>query len=120
MRRIEELAHAFPFAGARMLARLSRREGHEVGRRRVRTRMKPMGVEALARGCVSLTAMVDWTSGKVRSYRISITLEAVHAAEAPEEAFARYGLPDIVNTNQRSQFTAGAGVAPVTPDTAPT
>lgn len=30
-----------------MLARLLRREGHEVGRRRVRTLMKRMGVEAL-------------------------------------------------------------------------
>lgn len=29
------------------LARLLRREGHEVGRRRVRTLMKRMGVEAL-------------------------------------------------------------------------
>ncbi|MBF3831782.1 IS3 family transposase [Burkholderia pseudomallei] len=37
----------FPFAGARMLARPLRREGHEVGRRRVRTLMKRMGVEAL-------------------------------------------------------------------------
>lgn len=32
-----------------MLARLLRREGHEVGRRRVRTLMKRMGVEALCR-----------------------------------------------------------------------
>lgn len=47
MRRIDELHMEFPFAGARMLARLLRREGHEVGRRRVRTLMKRMGVEAL-------------------------------------------------------------------------
>lgn len=33
MRRIDELHLEFPFAGARMLARLLRREGHEVGRR---------------------------------------------------------------------------------------
>ena len=32
----------------------------------------------------------------------------MHAVEALEEAFARYGLPDIVNTDQGSQFTAGA------------
>lgn len=37
----------FPFAGARMLARLLRREGHEVGSCRVRTLMKRMSVEAL-------------------------------------------------------------------------
>ena len=47
MRRIDELHLEFPFAGARMLARLLRREGHKVGRRRVRTLMKRMGVEAL-------------------------------------------------------------------------
>lgn len=47
MRRIDELHLEFPFAGARMLARLLRWEDHEVGRRRVRTLMKRMGVEAL-------------------------------------------------------------------------
>ncbi|MGF6916768.1 hypothetical protein OKW41_003130 [Paraburkholderia sp. UCT70] len=47
MRRIDELHMEFPFAGARMLARLLRREGHEIGRRRARTLMKRMGIEAL-------------------------------------------------------------------------
>ena len=47
MRRIDELHMEFPFGGARMLARLLRRESHEVDRRRVRTLMKRMGVEAL-------------------------------------------------------------------------
>lgn len=149
MRRIDELHLEFPFAGARMLARLLRREGHEVGRRRVRTLMKRMGVEALyckpktsrrnarhkiwpyllrgmtinranqvwaldttyipmARGFVYLTAVVDWASRKILAHRVAITLEAAHAVEALEEAFARYGLPDIVNTDQGSQFTAGA------------
>ncbi|WP_404822961.1 IS3 family transposase [Burkholderia metallica] len=44
MRRIDELHLEFPFASARMLARLLRREGYEVGRRQVRTPMKRMGV----------------------------------------------------------------------------
>jgi len=47
MRRIDELHMEIPFAGARMLARLLRREGHEIGRRRVRTLMKRMDIEAL-------------------------------------------------------------------------
>ncbi len=47
MRRIDELHMGLPFAGARMLARLFRREGHEVGRQRVRALMRRMGVEAL-------------------------------------------------------------------------
>jgi len=149
MRRIDELHLEFPFAGARMLARLLRRDGFEVGRRRVRTLMKRMGVEALyckpntsrrnsqhkvwpyllrgmkieranqvfaldttyipmARGFVYLTALVDWASRKVLAHRVAISLEAMHAVEALEEAFARYGHPDIVNTDQGSQFTAGA------------
>ena len=47
MRRIDELHLEFPFAGARMLARLLRREGHEVGRRHMGTLMRRMGVKAL-------------------------------------------------------------------------
>jgi len=37
---------------------------------------------------------------------VAITLEASHATEAIEQAFARFGAPDIVNTAQGSQFTA--------------
>ena len=35
-----------------------------------------------------------------------LTLEACHAREIIEEAFVRYGMPEIVNTDQGSQFTA--------------
>ena len=49
MRRIDELHLEHPFAGARMLARLLRREGIQVGRRHVSTLMKRMGIEALYR-----------------------------------------------------------------------
>ncbi len=62
----------------------------------------------MARGFVYLTAVVDWASHKILTHRVAITLEAVHAVEVLEEAFARYGHPDIVNTDQGSQFTAGA------------
>lgn len=37
---------------------------------------------------------------------MAITLEACHAREVIEPAFARHGAPEIVNTDQRSQFTA--------------
>jgi len=43
MRRIDELHLEFPFAGARMLVCLLRREGIKVGRRHVGTLMKRMG-----------------------------------------------------------------------------
>ena len=47
MRRIDELHIAFPFSGRRMLARLLRRKGHEICRRRVRTLMKRTSIEGL-------------------------------------------------------------------------
>ncbi|WP_408453067.1 integrase core domain-containing protein [Paraburkholderia sediminicola] len=37
---------------------------------------------------------------------MAITLENCHAVEALEEALAKYSLPEIVNTDQGSQFTA--------------
>lgn len=56
----------------------------------------------MARGFVYLTAVVDWATRKILAYRVAITLEAAHAVEALEEAFARYGQPEIVNTDQGS------------------
>jgi putative transposase len=60
----------------------------------------------MARGFVYLTAVVDVLSRKVLAHKVAITMEAVHAKEVIEQAFARYGAPEIVNTDQGSQFTA--------------
>ena len=49
MRRIDELHMGKPFAGARMLSRILKREGQPVGRRHVSTLMKRMGIHALYR-----------------------------------------------------------------------
>ena len=49
MRRIDELHLAHPFAGARMLRDLLRRDGHAMGRRHVATLMSRMGIEAVYR-----------------------------------------------------------------------
>ncbi len=46
MRRMNELHLEYPFAGARMLRDLLKREGVVVGRRHVATLMKRMGIEA--------------------------------------------------------------------------
>ena len=59
----------------------------------------------MARGFVYLAAVVDWFSRRVLAWRLSITLEAVFCIEAVEEAIARYGRPEIFNTDQGSQFT---------------
>jgi putative transposase len=60
----------------------------------------------MAKGFVYLTAVVDVASRKVLTHKVAVTLEACHAVEILKEAFARYGTPEIVNTDQGSQFTA--------------
>lgn len=60
----------------------------------------------MAKGYVYLIAVVDWASRKVLASKVAITLEAGHAVEVLQEAFDRYGKPEIVNTDQGSQFTA--------------
>ena len=61
---------------------------------------------AMAHGFVYLTAVVDVASRKVLAHKVATTLEAIHAREVIEDAFRRYGVPEIVNTDQGSQFTA--------------
>lgn len=60
----------------------------------------------MARGFVYLTAVVDVATRRVLAHRVAITLEAIHAKEVIEQALAKYGAPEIVNTDQGSQFTA--------------
>ena len=62
----------------------------------------------MAKGFVYLVAIVDWFSRKVLSHRVSISMEADFCVEALEEALARYGKPEIFNTDQGSQFTSMA------------
>jgi putative transposase len=49
MRRLDERHLSLPFAGSRMLSKVLQREGQLVGRRRVSTLMKRMGIHALYR-----------------------------------------------------------------------
>ena len=60
----------------------------------------------LARGFLYLVAVMDWASRKVLSWRLSNTLEPSFCVEALEEALDRYGVPEIFNTDQGSQFTS--------------
>jgi putative transposase len=147
MRRIDELHLEYPFAGARMLRDMLRREGHRAGRKHVGTLMKKMGIEALyrkpnlskrhsahpiypyllrnlvidrpnqvwatdityipmRRGFVYLVAILDWRSRRVLSWRVSNTLTTDFCLDALREAIARYGNPEMFNTDQGSQFTS--------------
>jgi putative transposase len=60
----------------------------------------------MARGFVYLTAVVDWFSRRVLSWRVSISLEVDFCLDAVDEALARHGRPGIFNTDQGSQFTS--------------
>jgi putative transposase len=62
----------------------------------------------MARGFVYLAVVLDWFSRRVLSWRLSITMEAAFCVETLEDALARHGKPDIVNTDQGSQFTGQA------------
>ena len=159
MRRIDEQFLETPWYGARQMVRHLRRQGHAVGRKRVRRLMAKMGLAAvyqrprttvphpehrtwpyllrelaidrpnqvwcadityipMRRGFLYLVAVMDWASRKVLAWRLSNTLDAEFCIEALGEALARYGRPEIFNTDQGSQFTSprftgvltGAGV----------
>jgi putative transposase len=60
----------------------------------------------MARGFVYLAAVVDWASRRVLAHRVSISMDTDFCVQALEEALARYGCPQIFNTDQGSQFTS--------------
>ena len=60
----------------------------------------------MTRGFVYLVVVMDWASRKVLSWRLSPTLASDFCVAALEEALARYGCPEIFNTDQGSQFTS--------------
>ena len=60
----------------------------------------------MRRGFLYLVAIMDWHSRKVLSWRLSNTLDADFCTSALEDALAKYGIPDIFNTDQGCQFTS--------------
>lgn len=60
----------------------------------------------MARGFVYLCAVMDWCSRRVLAWKLSNTLTSDFCIEALEEAIAQYGVPEIFNTDQGSQFTS--------------
>ena len=136
-----------PWYGSRQMARHLRRDGHDVGRKRVRRLMAIMGLAAIyqrprttvphpehriypyllrglvvdrpnqvwcadftyipmRRGFLYLAAVMDWSTRKVLSWRVSNTMDVAFCVEALQEALARFGRPEIFNTDQGSQFTS--------------
>lgn len=57
-------------------------------------------------GFLYLVAIMDWATRKVLSWRLSNTMHADFCVEALQEALARFGNPEVFNTDQGSQFTS--------------
>ncbi|MFC7694174.1 IS3 family transposase [Paeniroseomonas aquatica] len=147
MRRIDAQFLEAPWYGSRQMARHLRREGHVVGRKRIRRLMAKIGLMPIyqrprttvpnpehrvfpyllrdlvidranqvwcaditylpmRRGFLYLVAMMDWATRKVLAWRVSNTMEVEFCLEVLEEAMARFGRPEIFNTDQGSQFTS--------------
>ncbi len=147
MRLIDAQFLETPWYGSRQMARHLRRDGHTVGRKRVRRLMATMGLVPIyqrprttvpnpehrvwpyllrgmvidrpnqvwcmdityipmRRGFLYLAAVMDWATRKVLSWRVSNTMDVEFCIEALEQALARFGQPEIFNTDQGSQFTS--------------
>ncbi|UCE71855.1 MAG: IS3 family transposase [Nitrospiraceae bacterium] len=62
----------------------------------------------MARGFCYLVAIMDWASRRVLAWRLSNTLDVAFCTEALEEAIVKYGVPEVFNSDQGSQFTSDA------------
>ena len=59
----------------------------------------------MRRGFVYLAAALDWTTRRVLAWRLSNSLTVDFCLEAVDAAIRDYGTPEILNTDQGSQFT---------------
>ena len=147
MRLIDAQFLETPWYGARQMARHLRRDGHVVGRKRMRRLMALMGLAPIyqrprttiphpehriwpyllrgltidrpnlvwcadityipmRRGFLYLVAVMDWATRRVLAWRVSNTMDVASCIEVLEDALARFGRPEIFNTDQGSQFTS--------------
>ena len=60
----------------------------------------------MEKGFMYLTAIIDLYSRYVVGWNISNSLEATHSLEVLEKAIKIHGAPEIVNSDQGSQFTS--------------
>jgi putative transposase len=60
----------------------------------------------MRKGFMYLTAIIDWHSRMIVRYRLSNTLCKEFVVEALKEAISKYGSPEILNSDQGSQFTS--------------
>ena len=60
----------------------------------------------MKRGFLYLAAVIDWDSRKILPFKLSNTVHTDFCIEAVQEAIQKYGPPEIMNTDQGSQFTS--------------
>ena len=60
----------------------------------------------MKRGFLYLAAVIDWHSRKILSFKLSNTMHTDFCIEVVQEAIKKYGSPEIMNTDQASQFTS--------------
>ena len=60
----------------------------------------------LGRSHMYLTAIIDWYTRYIVGYELSDTLETAPVLKAVGDAIERYGKPEIINSDQGSQFTS--------------
>ena len=65
-------------------------------------------------GFLYLVAIMDWATRKVLGWRLSNTMHASFCVETLQEAIARFGPPEIMNTDQGSQFTGHGWITTLT------
>ena len=66
----------------------------------------------MARGFVYLAAIIDWHSCKVLAWDVSISMEADFCVRVLDAALARWGKPEIFNTDQGSLGSSPALCSP--------
>ncbi|MBL7131190.1 MAG: IS3 family transposase [Candidatus Omnitrophica bacterium] len=59
----------------------------------------------MKKGFIYLAAVLDWATRRVLAWRLSNCMMADFCIEAVEAAIRDYGIPEIFNTDQGSQFT---------------
>ena len=60
----------------------------------------------LEKGFAYLAAIIDWNTKKILSWKLSNTMDVSLTTTVLKEALALYPKPEIVNTDQGSQYTA--------------
>jgi putative transposase len=66
----------------------------------------------MRRGFLYLVAVMDWSTRKVLAWRVSNTLDVEFCIEALEEALARFGRPEIFNTDSKNDGAGNLAMIP--------